>query len=215
MQILNYIPVVPLFSTSLHVETKLCTPSTKNTFNLGLSLSTVGSSDWFQEWFLILDSRPIAFPNRFSNRTDALVLCEAAHLSSFLAGLEEDATVMVIVNRMTKAQIEQYKASRTQLVVDDQGKEKIITAHAVTSGNSSVSAVQNAWKINVIQSEVVWGTLRVREDLTSEENFASAHKKDSLAEYLGKYVKHVTVTGRKVEENPSAVRWSLQIPRAF
>ena len=167
--------------------------------------------------FLTKDRKQLkqVFRTAYEARSDALVLCEAMHLSGFLASLEDDATVMVIINKMSKQQIEHHKASKTQLLVDDQGKERIVTAHAVTWGTTSVSAVQDAWKIDVVQSEVVWGTLRVRRDLTSDDNFECALKKDSLSEFLGKYIKHITITGRRLEENPEAVKWSLQIPRAF
>ena len=55
----------------------------------------------------------------------------------------------------------------------------------------------------------------MRQDLATDENFTDALKKDSLSEILGKFTKLVTITGRKLEDQPPAVKWSLQIPRPF
>ena len=143
----------------------------------------------------------------------ALVLCGQPSISAFVSSLDPDAQVMVLTDKLSKAQQESLGAQRTQVVVKTKVGERVMSLFAIIAGPANITAVQDAWTLELVDSESVMATLKVRQDLADDTNYQLALKKETLATFLGKFAKVIHIGHRKFEEDPPAVRWQLEIPR--
>ena len=144
---------------------------------------------------------------------EAVVMVVKEKVANLLALVDGTVSVMIITNAWHKKLHEAWNVVKTQIVVKAKASTKALTAYAAAAGKAKVHAVQQAVRLQVIESQTIVGTIRLRKAVCSEEIYEAVQKKENLVKIIGPLINSVTLTMKRMEENPPAVRWSFEVAR--
>ena len=145
--------------------------------------------------------------------SDAVILCSNQHLRSFMASVGTSVHVMLLVDKLSRDHITKYEAKRTQILVDNEGSTKVLNVCAISLSSQRISAIQEAWKVDITEADVVWGSSKILRDHADSQNFDQAHKKEWMAQVFGPLYHTMGFTNRRVNSEEGSIRWTLEIPR--
>ena len=151
----------------------------------------------------------------YQTGTSAVVLVDKAKVGNLIALIDGSVSVMIIVNAWHAKLNELWGVVKTQIVVKVKATTKALTAYAAAVGPVKLHAVQQAVKLQVIESQTVVGVIRLRKALCTEEVYEAMQKKENLVKIIGPLIKSVTLTMKRIEEDPPAVRWSFEVTRMY
>ena len=142
----------------------------------------------------------------------AVIMCHQDNFLLLAAGLDVATQVLVVVNALSADLIKWFNASRAQIVVMSQPANKSMSVVVVSYGPQKVNLLQTAWELTVVEAQAVLGTLRIRKQDVSDEEFYAAGHKEALSKYVGSMVQSVSFTTRKFDDN--GLRWTFECPRS-
>ena len=166
--------------------------------------------------FVDSKGKDINFAQRqeLTSTRNAVTLCHSQHLDPLLAALDPKVTALILVNALSKSRCEQLGAKKTQIIVTVKNTDRVLSVYAVVLGDEVVSAVQQAWKLDVVDADSIAGTLRLRRDAVTQQVYDTIAKKEGLSIIVGSLAKDITFLSRKFESDPEATRWSWEAKRA-
>ena len=146
--------------------------------------------------------------------TKAVVLCQAEKAIPFIDSIGKSESVLILVNTTTAAMRSRHEMKKTQLVVESPQGRRTQMAWAIVVGPTLVQAVQKAWSVKIVEAETVRVTFRLLRSVVSDEEYQMAMAKHTLAAFLGSIMHILTISGRRIENDPDAVSWLLECPRS-
>ena len=156
---------------------------------------------------------------RFVPRKDIMATCNAVtfchnlNLDALLAALDSKITTLILVNSLSKSKSEKLAAKKTQIIVSVKNVDRVMSVFAIILGGDAVSAVQQAWKLDVVDADSVAGILRLRQDAAPEQVYDAICKKEGLSMIAGSLAKDIDFLSRKFEADPEATRWTWEAKR--
>ena len=146
--------------------------------------------------------------------TDAVILCSNQHLRSFMASIGTSVHVMLLVDKLNRDHMTKYDAKRTQILVETEGSTRVLNVCAISLSSQRISAIQEAWKVDITEADVVWGSSKILREHADPQHFDQAHKKEWMAQVFGPLYYAMGFTNRKINSEEGSIRWTLEIPRA-
>ena len=142
-----------------------------------------------------------------------MIMCHQQHVEDFVAGLGELENVMVLVNSLTAVQVSKFDAKRLQLIIQEKKETKAIKAWAICKGPKKVETLQKAMPVTVMDSDTVWGNLKLNKEDVSDAEYKAFSQKEGLAALIGPLIRVVNFTNRRLLQEPEGLKWTFECPR--
>ena len=149
----------------------------------------------------------------YSLGQSAVVMCQQNNLDMFVKNVGEDTSVLVIVNAVSNAIKAKHSPYRTQIVVEANDGKRTQMAWAIALGAKLIQAIQQAWTVKVVESEVIRLAFCLLRSEAQDSDYIAAQSKHSMATFPRHIGPHHLMVSAKADHSPRISEMGYGMPQ--